>query len=253
MRPKRLLAGIAIIALTAPAFAQEPPADALKAAETQVIAAWQSVQSARGVLHVAVQLDIEGLALPVEASGPFAYKHHEGKRLFRVDLDGDITAPAISPTGALPVQGVGVFDGVIAHFMTNMLFQKTVMRYTPERNELAIGGDALFKSLHEDCDLRLLPERSLNKVPCHVFEAVVREPGDEILEPVKWNLCFAKDTGLPLFVQAFDRRSRKIFSCYMTDIVLNPVLNLSRFSFVAPPDARVVEGDDFSQLIPLPR
>ena len=82
---------------------------------------------------------------------------------------------------------------------------------------------------------------------------MVREPGDDMLEPVKWILYFAKDTGLPLYVQAFDRRNVKVFSCYMSGVVLNPALDLSRFNFVPPPGARVVEGDDFSQLIPIPR
>lgn len=250
---RRIVAAIAILTLAGPICAQESPANTLKIAENQVVAAWKSVQAARGVLHVAVQVDLQGLALPIEASGPFAFKNHEGKRLFRVDLEGDIRAPTVSPTGALPVQGIGVFDGAIAHLMTHMLFQRTVMRYKPEESDLAIGGDALFKALHEDCVLRLLPERTLDKMACHVFEAVVREPGDDMLEPVKWILYFAKDTGLPLYVQAFDRRNVKVFSCYMSGVVLNPVLDLSRFNFVPPPGARVVEGDDFSQLIPIPR
>ncbi|HOF40930.1 MAG TPA: hypothetical protein PLD73_12720 [Candidatus Hydrogenedentes bacterium] len=253
MPMRRLFAAAAISAFAAPLFAGESPENVLRTAENQVVTAWKSVQAARGVLHATVQVDLQGLTLPIEASGPFAFKNHEGKRLFRVDLEGDISAPAVSPTGALPVQGVGVFDGSIAHFMTNMLFQKTVMRYRPEEQDLAIGGDALFKALHENCELRLLPERTLDKVPCHVFEAVVREPGDDMLEPVKWTLFFAKDTGLPLYVQALDRRNVKVFSCYMTGVVLNPELNLSRFNFVPPPGARVVEGDDFSQLIPIPR
>lgn len=244
---------MALVVCAAPVLAQEAAPDPLALAENQIVSAWETLESARGVLNVTVHLEIEDIALPTQASGPFAYKNHDGKRLFRVDLDGDVTAPAISPTGALPVQGLGVFDGAIAHFMTNMLFQKTVMRHKPAEKDLAVGGEALFKALHDDCDIRLLPDRAFNNIPCFVVEAVVRKPGDDILEPVKWNLCFAKDSGLPVLAQAYDRRGQAIFKAFMTDIVLNPVLNLARFNFVAPPDARIVEGDDFSQLIPIPR
>jgi hypothetical protein len=66
-------------------------------------------------------------------------------------------------------------------------------------------------------------------------------------------MCFAKDSGLPLLVEGFDRRGKIILKTFMTDVSLNRALNLARFTFVAPPDARYVEGDDFSQLIPIPR
>ncbi|HOD51238.1 MAG TPA: hypothetical protein PKJ78_14455 [Candidatus Hydrogenedentes bacterium] len=252
MRMKHLLMLLAMV-LATPAIAQEAAPDPLMAAENQIVTAWESLQSARGVLNIAVQLDIADMALPVQASGPFAYKKHEGKRLFRVDLGGDITAPSVSPTAALPVEALGVFDGAVANIMTNMLFQKTVMRHKPAEKDLAVGGDALFKALHEDCDVRLLGDRAFNAISCYVIEADVRTPGDDVLEPVKWNLCFAKDTGLPVLAQAFDRRGRVIFKSFMTDIALNPALNLAQFTFVAPSDARIVEGDDFSQLIPIPR
>ncbi len=251
--PMKILLVLLPILFTLPAFAQAPAPTPLEIAENRVINAWEALESAQGVLNVAIQLEIEGIALPVQGAGPFAYRNHRGKRLLRIDLDGNISAPAISPTGALPVQFQGLFDGAVAHMMTNMLFQTTVMRHKPKDEDLALGGDALFKALHEDCEVRLLPDREVNGVPCYVFEARVREPGDDPLEPVKWTLCLAKDSGLPLRAQGFDHRGREIFRAFMTDVSLNPLLSLSRFEFVIPPGARVVEGDDFSQLIPLPR
>jgi hypothetical protein len=252
MRTKLLVTMLAI-AVAAPTIAQAPAPDPLAVAEGRIISAWESLESARGVLHIAANMDVENITLPAEAAGPFAYKVHEGQRLFRVDLDGDVTAPEISPTGALPIQLQGVFDGAVGHVMTNMLFQKTVLQHKPSQKDLAVGGDALFRALHKDCNVRLAAEKNVNGAPSYVIEAVVKDPGEELLDPAKWVVCFAKDSGLPIVAQAFDKRGRVIFKSVMTDVVLNPVLNLARFSFVMPPDARLVKGDDVSQLIPIPR
>ncbi|MFO7974111.1 MAG: hypothetical protein R6V12_05710 [Candidatus Hydrogenedentota bacterium] len=252
MRTKYMVLLLAVI-VGAPGISQEPALDPLKVAENRIVTVWESLESAKGVLNIAAQLDVEGIVLPVQASGPFAYKNHGGKRLFRVDLDGDVTAPEISATGALPIQFIGVFDGAVAHMMTNMLFQKTVMRHKPSQKDLAVGGDALFKALHKDCDVRLVGDRKVNGVPCYMIEAESRKLSNDVLEPAKWNLCFAKDSGLPLLVQGFDRRGKVILKAFMGNVTLNPVLNLARFNFAAPPDARYVPGDDFSRLIPIPR
>lgn len=247
----RVVLPLLIVAM--PGMAQDSAPDPLTVAENHIVNVWESLESAQGALNVAVQIEVEGIVLPVHVSGPFAYKSHGGKRLFRVDLDGDVTAPEVSPTGALPVQAQGVFDGAVTHMMTNMLFQKTVMRHKPSEKDLAVSGDALFKALHKDCDVRLLGDRKLNGIPCYLIEATARKLSNNVLEPAKWNMCFAKDSGLPLLVEGFDRRGKIILKTFMTDVSLNRTLNLARFTFVAPPDARYVEGDDFSQLIPIPR
>jgi outer membrane lipoprotein-sorting protein len=112
---------------------------------------------------------------------------------------------------------------------------------TKQKPEVAATGDPkeLFKKMHSDNTVKMLPDEKVDGVSTVVFEVV---PKDVAGSPVaKSIMYFAKDTGINVKVVGKDKDGKDVFSNMSTDIKLNTEIANDHFVFKAPEGVQVMD------------
>jgi outer membrane lipoprotein-sorting protein len=172
-----------------------------------------------------------------EAEGTFEWLRAPDGVRFRQDIRRKTTHDLEGEKMVLDESETTMSDGKyhyqIRHETKNVLKQK----FDPESPEV-LGAEALLSRLNMDyTEIKIMPEEKVAGHDCIVVsgsrEAEESSPDDPIISVAKETIWFAKDTGFPVKMLAYDKGGQVVHSKEFSDIQKDPKIDPDRFVFKA--------------------
>jgi outer membrane lipoprotein-sorting protein len=150
-------------------------------------------------------------------------------------------------------KSLGVFDGSDLYSQTDLMGQPMVVKMKPDlmSGAMCAGGSAMFEQLHKNCDVKLLPEETIEGKAAYAIEATPKA-GSDTTEKLagKMVLYFSKETGIQIKEITFGKSGECLMTILYKDIKLDAGLKPEHFVYAPPAGAKVITPEDLKKESP---
>jgi outer membrane lipoprotein-sorting protein len=136
-----------------------------------------------------------------------------------------------------------VFDGKFTYILSKNEQMTSAMKqkHDPRTAQNPFDAEAMFRQMHKDFTLKLLPDESVDGKSCWVVEAVPKDlekMGDMMARSLT---SYDKKSGLALKTVVYDRKGRITTSVNVSDIRFDEDIPDDQFEFKAPAGVQVMD------------
>jgi len=225
-------------------------AETVSSAEKKIDALWRNTTSYTASLELNTQLKRMVTTIRTAGKGTLACMKSGDTLLYRLEL---ATGSSVGDQD-VDQRTTHVFDGEYLYTQIDSWGASQVTRTKVMLPSFVSGmvpgsGKSVFKELHQNYRLKLLPDETVGEQTCYVFDLTLRakDPSkafaaDGRLLPSRIKLYFAKDTGLLTRLMVLLEPDDVV---YMTitykDIQVNPTLAPDTFQYTAPKSITVID------------
>ena len=117
--------------------------------------------------------------------------------------------------------------------------QKQVIRTKPGQTAGRAGGSAFWADLKRENTLKLLPDEKVDGVPTYVIQGSPKQLLPQ--GPSSTKYYFDKSLGLMIKMVGQNTAGDTLMAVTLTNIKLNPKLDLARFEFKPEPGTNVID------------
>jgi outer membrane lipoprotein-sorting protein len=135
---------------------------------------------------------------------------------------------------------LSICDGQFVYTLTESKDQKTAMKTKIDPKQNTMDAKALFDVLHEDNNIKLLPDETVDGKAVYVIEATPKKAEENSLYS-KSLYYYQKDTGISVKYAAYDKAGKPVMTWTATDIRLDVDIPADRFVFKAPEGVQVMD------------
>jgi hypothetical protein len=134
-----------------------------------------------------------------------------------------------------------VSDGVVIYMLTESDGQKTAMKTKATAGDS--GGKAMFKSLREGNDCKVLPEESVSGLACYVIETTPKAVQAGAPKMTS-RYYFAKDPGMMVQMTSNSEDGKSTTKMTLKNVKVDPSIPADHFVFTAPAGVEVQDMTD---------
>ena len=225
--------GAMIGALLTPAYANPT----IESVEKEIAERTTTLKSYAADLEITTTKAVGPMAVTSKGKGTVEKLLVDDVWRSRMDLVNTMSSDSLpGGMGALQSNILTVFDGEMNYVEAEAMGMRQVFKKAPEAGDVNRKGDAPFEKLHEQGEVKLLPEEKVGETACYVIELVTSDEARAAKAelPKRMVMCFAKDSGIPLKSLMFDEAGKSMGSMALSNLKLNPELDPKRFTYTPP-------------------
>lgn len=238
-----------------PLAPSDRPEKELQAAMADIAEKWAQVNSFRANMTMTGGMSKGPLTFTNEGTGTFEFLRHQGKRLFRVDMDVAVST-SIPGFGEIEADMLTVFDGEAVYSEFSAMGRKKVGRLDPEKANSTPppDGPALLESLRQKGDVTLLEDAEVDGVAVYMIAVKLNnEARDESRANMDdLHVCFAKENGVRVKMTGYDEAGKVVTQVTFSRVDTEAGIDLERFTYTVPEGVEVEEMDPDDPLPALP-
>jgi len=220
--------------------------------ENELSAHWERIRTYSARIEMKGQAAQGASTVEMNGKGSIEGMKKDTTMLYRMEMDQTISMGA----SEMPNKMLVVYDGTEVFTQTSMLGQTMVFTSKPEEQSQVMpgGGKEAFKRMHEQFEMKVMPDDTLNDEPVYMLE--LRPKQDAASQPKapgksqfdKALLSLSQKTGFPLKMLMFDDGEKPIMTLTYKEYKLDPELNPARFAYTPPPGAIVMDAESLKQM-----
>lgn len=236
------IAGLVGLGMTFASSARE-----LAEIENELSAHWEKIRTYSAKIEMNGKAAQGASTIEMNGKGSLEGMKKDATMLYRMEMDQTISLGA----SEMPNKMLVVYDGADVFTQTSMLGQTMVFKSKPEEQSQVMpgGGREAFKRMHEQFEIKVMPDDTLNGEPVYVLELRPKQdaapqpgtPGKSQFD--KALLSLSQKTGFPLKMLMFDDGEKPIMTLIYKEYTLDPELDAARFAYTPPPGAIVMDAD----------
>ncbi|MCP4247087.1 MAG: outer membrane lipoprotein carrier protein LolA [bacterium] len=234
---KLCVAVIALVALVVPASAAD-----LDEVHDKLVEAQSKLKSYstkfKQVNHISKSMKFEG-------EGTYEWMRADGVIKYRKELRSKMTHDMGGEKMVNDENRTSLADGKYLYSINND--NKTIMKqnFDPEKFEAQDVASVLGHLRMQSSEVNVLPDEKVAGYDCYVIECKEDAMDDDEDDPdpmisvtreLHW---FAKDLGMAIKIEGYDKKGKVVRSHVCSDIQKNPKIKADRFYFKAPEGANV--------------
>jgi outer membrane lipoprotein-sorting protein len=227
-----------------------PVSDELEGVEKKIYAAWERHRSYTAELELYSRHILPGAVSEGRAHGRLELSREEQRVCYRIEMDSEIAAHEAESTARLGQHTVTVVDGQYEYVMQNIMGQRVLAVKKEISRTISPVPREIFARLRAECELKLLPETTVDGQKAYVIEAVKKAGSASASQPatrragpagppemVRFVVYFAQETGVFLRTEEFSEDGGSMqwmaYRNFRFDVPIDP----GRFVLELPPGA----------------
>jgi len=240
---------VSVLLLAVPAFADE-----LEAVERKIYAAWEKHRSYTAELELYSRHILPGAVSEGRARGMLELSREDQRVRYRIEMDSEIAAHEAESTARLGQHTVTIVDGQYEYVVQNIMGQRVLAVKQEISKTASPVPREIFARLRADCELKLLPQTTLDGQKAYAIEAVKKSGAEPESQPatrragpagppemVRFVVYFAQETGVFLKTEEFSQDGGSMqwmaYRNFRFDVPIDP----GRFVFELPQGSRFTD------------
>ena len=224
------------LVLVMPAFAAAGRgADTLESVEKTLAEKSSKIKSLTANLLVTTSIVRDDGSSRHESQGTHEFARRDGKVLSRTKMNVTRVNKVAGKEIRTEFAVLTIVDGDAMYTLRDQ-GERPVAHKTNASGFQGADGWMMLESLGKRCELKLLPEETIDGTSVYVIEATHKKEAERIS---KTTIYIAKDTGIILKKTRIDEAHRMSSTTIFSDIKINPAIDPARFVFTAPPGVEV--------------
>jgi len=234
-RVSRIASIAAGLLIAAPAFAET-----LEEVEKKIVEAQSKHKTVQYKDKTNSESNMPGMMMKSSMDSTIELMRKGDKFLSRADVKSvNITKMGDQPEQKIESTMTMIYDGQFAYTINETAGMKSAMKMKPDAN--TYDPVNMFKTLHENFELKLLPEEKLDGKAMYVIELAGKKGQPENPAFSRIATYYSKDTGLAMKSVHFDKAGKQVGSSVASDVKLNSEIKPERFVFKAPEGVEVMD------------
>jgi outer membrane lipoprotein-sorting protein len=231
------LAVLSVMAFAVPVLAE----DTVESVEKKLVEAWDSVKSATGKMSMLTEMEQHGTPMKMNGAGEFQMLKKDDKVLSRMNMQSNMSMGSGEQAVNMSFKVLQIVDGEFSYVYREGMGQPMAAKSDIDANDMQ-GGAALFTKLHEDYEVKLMPEEQIDGAAVYVFSCTPKEANENSPVPVKEEVrYFDQKSGMLVKTVANTEEGKPFMTMTITDLKLNEELDPKQFVFEAPEGVTVTD------------
>ncbi len=219
------------------------PADTLESVEKTIISKVGGYTSYQG--RITTTQDVQTSQMKYESHGDFAYEclKQADKWLYRAESTSKSRSVAEGEDVKEEITRLMVCDGEFVWTLTDVDGEKSIVKTrAADQTDMVLMDQAYFETLHQNFDLKLLPDETVSGKATWVIQATPREAVDDGQIATMF-MYFDKETGLSLKSVGKDAAGSVIMTS-LKEVKVNVPVPAGRFVFKVPEGVEVFDATE---------
>jgi len=206
--------------------------DDLDSAEKKIVAAWKKHKTMTAKITMVSHMEMGEMTMDGSGSGTGEDMRQGDKLLARLELNNVMTRKMGEQETKMEQPMTTVIDGEAAYTLTEMMGQKMAIKSDIDP-QMSGDPEALFRNLHKDHDLKLMPEQTVNDAKVFVIEVNPKEGSSG--QSFRQVYSFDQKSGCMVKMEAYSGAGEKpAMTMTYSDIKLDVQIDPKRFKFELP-------------------
>jgi outer membrane lipoprotein-sorting protein len=223
--------------------------ETVESAFDKIAAAAAKVNACSGKFEVNAQLS-QPIPLKINCLGDFDFAYAEEKPMYRINANVGVEGPETANQSMTLV-----CDGDNAYNEMNIMGKTMVMKVGTQ-STAQMEPKQMLAELKKAGTATLEKDEVVDNKPAYVFLIKMKEggastpPGFPQVGDMK--VAVAKETGLPMRMEAKDKAGAPLFSAALKEVIVNMPSSPDKFKYTPPANVPVMSMEDLQKMMPVP-